>query len=221
MLAIPKTSATAPRRSKTAPAVPPSKSRLMVLKDEWEALLFRDADIRRRREPLEDRFFELQSPRLSDPDRFYRESDAALKLTCGVPQEREIGDDPAWYHGSYADNLRRTPQATPAAQERAFEIIGAWERRRGEDIGIKRAIGLDLLEAEDDRLGQEMVAKRREIMTEKAATVDEVLFKARVTLYISGEETPDGLCTDIPENVSDIDLALSIVRDLLMMEGGR
>ncbi|MFG1184392.1 hypothetical protein [Xanthobacter aminoxidans] len=210
-----------PCKAKKVHHGPAAKSRLMVLQEEWEALLARDRDIQQRREPLEDRLFDLRTPRLSDPDWLYRASDAALRLTCGVPREREIGDDPAWYHGGYADDLRCTPQITPAAQKRAFEIIGAWERYRGEELGIKRAIGLDLLDAEDARLGQEMVAKRREIMAEKAATVDEVLFKARVTLYSSGEETPDGLCTDIPENVSDVDLALSIVRDLLLMEGGQ
>ena len=199
---------------KAGPAAP-QLARLMA---DWEALLARDEDLKRRREPLEDRADELLSPRLSNPALLYQDSDATLNLTCGIPKGREIGSDPAWYHGGYAKNLRCTPQRTISAQVRASEILAAWERREGEMLGIHRSLGLDLIEAEDNRLGEEMLAKRRQIMMAKASSITEIMFKAKVAFYCTGEESVAALCT-VADDANAEGLAFSVVRDLLMMEG--
>lgn len=221
MLAIPKASAAAPLRSKKVQAALPAKSRLMVLKDEWEALLARATELDERRKPLDERAIDL-APSMPKPAALlYRAEDADLNLSCGIMCTTTVGS-PAFYNLNLVDHLRGTRQQTQAAQARAIEIVAAWDAHRALRDGVEMALGIPALDAEEKALDEKHERLRLEIMREVATTTDDLHFKCALALWCRADSIEEFDQEVQQAETADAEtLCISIVRDLLMMEGGR
>lgn len=221
MLAIPKTSATAPRRSKRVRAAPPAKSRLMVLAAEWDALLSRTHELDERRKPLDDRAIDLAPSMPKPAPLLYRAEDATLNLSCGIPRTHKPGP-PAFYGSDMVERLRSDLQWSMDAQVRAIEIVASWDAHKALRDGVEMALGIPALDAEERSLDEEHERLRLEIMREVATTAEEIRFKCALALWCRGDSIEEFNQEIQQEETADAEtLAVSIVRDLLMMEGGR
>jgi len=220
MLAIPKASAAAPLRSKKV-AAPPAKSRLMVLKEEWEHLLARSTELAERRKPLDERAVDLAPSMPKPAPLLYRAEDADLDLSCGIPRSHDTGP-PAFYGRDAVDHLRLQRQQSQTAQARAIEIVAAWDAHRALRDGVEMALGIPALDAEEKALDEEHERLRMEIMREVATTMEDIRFKCALALWCRADSIEEFEQEVQQAETADAEtLAISIVRDLLMMESGR
>lgn len=221
MLAIPKASAAAPAKAKKLHPAPHAKSRLMAPKEEWEHLLARSTELAERREPLDERAVDLAPSMPKPTPLLYRAEDADLDLSCGIPRSHDTGP-PAFYGRDAVDHLRLKCQQSQAAQARAIEIVAAWDAHCALRDGVEMALGIPALDAEETALDEEYERLRMEIMREAATTMEDIRFKCVLALWCCADSIEEFDQEVRQAETADAEtLAISIVRDLLMMEGGR
>lgn len=221
MLAVPKATTAAPAKAKKERAAQPTKSRLMVLKEEWEHLLARSTELAERRKPLDERAIDL-APSMPKPTPIlYRAEDADLNLSCGIPRSPDNGP-PAFYGRDAVDRLRLKCQQSQAAQVRAIEIVAAWDALGAFRDGVEMALGIPALDAEEKALDEEHERLRMEIMREVATTLEDVRFKCALALWCRADSIEEFNQEVQQAEAADAEtIAISIVRDLLTMEIGR
>lgn len=182
-----------------------------------------------------DRFYAMGGPVEMPAALIMREDDMELRLgnlaSCrGGEGVRSYGRVNVAYLRRYPQRrrvestrggvLKVTYEPWPEAQARADEIVAAWDAWKAEEKRREDESGLEAARTKDDIVSGHVTTCGHAVAAATATTAAGMLRKAGfvVALYTDDRNELD---TEIRESTHDIAVALSIVRDLVRLQGVR